>query len=59
MKPTNEDLVELYRIWSFEVLVRAAASGTWEEARTKEAILIRDSIKKNILSRMKVENVVQ
>ena len=53
MKLASKDLLELYRIWSIEVLARAASAGTWDDVRTKEAVLIRDTYKRNILERMK------
>ena len=53
MKPTNEDLVNLLAIWAQEVYKRGQESGSWEDLRTKEAILIVNSIKKQILESMK------
>ncbi len=52
MKPTNEDLVNLLVIWSQEVYVRGATSGTWDDPRTKEATLIVNTIKRQILELM-------
>jgi hypothetical protein len=53
MKLSNEVLANLMIIWSKEVYVRAAISGTWYDPRTIEASLIAESFRKQLLDRLK------